>query len=177
MLKSSRPILYLKHIQASFCGYCRTPLRYISMTIKPILRYIKVHALIKFCTCMEKQTDRRNQHYYVDRTSIYWKFKWQGKTNKHLMRELRNITWACTTASVASLFMGLDSCSIHQNVPMNILSNIIINFNMQLKCKYTNKAETTQNMWKIIMSGVTFSLYLANMSWFLSKIATIRPMA
>ena len=46
----------------------------------------------------------------------------------HLMWELCNIRWASNGASVASLYIDLDSCSIYQNVPMNILSNIIANY-------------------------------------------------
>ena len=79
----------------------------------------------------------------------------------HSLRELRDIALDCTVASDEPLNVAVDSCSICQNVPMNILSNLLIHFNMQHKCENTNKAETTQNTWKMIMSEVTFSLFIS----------------
>ena len=64
----------------------------------------------------------------------------------HLLRKLRDIALDCTVASDEPLNIAVDSGSLCQNVPMNILSSLITHFNMQHKCKYTNKAETTQNM-------------------------------
>ena len=53
-----------------------------------------------------------------------------GPSHLHSLRELRDIALDCTAAPDEPLDIAVDSCFICQIVPMNILSSLVIHFNM-----------------------------------------------